>query len=46
MRRLNKMNHLVNDHVFEEVLRLGHELRIEADVPCLVIAASSLGFIR
>ena len=44
MRRLNKVNHLVNDHVFEKVLRLGHELRIEADVPCLVVAASPLGF--
>jgi hypothetical protein len=25
MRRLNKVNHLVNDHVFEKVLRLGQE---------------------
>ena len=44
MRRLNKMNHLVNDPVFEEILRLRHELRIEADVPRLMIAASPLGF--
>jgi len=44
MRRLNQMSHLVNDHIFEKILRLRHELRIQADVPCLVIAASPLGF--
>ncbi len=44
MCRLNEMNHLVNDHVFQEILRLRHELRVEADVSCLMIAASPLGF--
>ena len=34
----------VYDHVFEEVLRLRHELRIEANVSCLVVAASPPGF--
>ncbi len=44
VRRLNEMNHLVNDHEFEEILRLRHELRVEADVSRLMIAAPPLGF--
>ena len=44
MRRLNKMNHFVNDDVFEEVLRFFHELRIQANMSRLVIAASPLRF--
>ena len=44
MRRLNEMNHLVNDYVLEEVLRLRHELRVETDVSGRVITAPPLGF--
>ena len=44
VRRLNEMNHLVHDYVFEEILRLRYELRVEADVSRLVIAAPPLGF--
>lgn len=43
MGALNEMDHLMNDHVFEEVLRLRRELRIETNMPCLVVAASPLG---
>jgi hypothetical protein len=42
MRGLNEMDHLMNDHVFEQVLRLSHELRIEADVSCPMVAAPPL----
>ena len=43
MRGFNQMNHLVNDHVFEEVLRLRHKLCIEPDVPCPLVAAPPPG---
>src|SRR5438105_763897 len=42
--RLNEMNHLVDNHVFQEVLRLRHELRVETDVSRLLIAAPPLRF--
>lgn len=38
-----QMHHFVNDDIFQESLRLLHELRIESDVTCLGIAASPLG---
>src|SRR3989339_730377 len=37
------MRHLVNDHVFDEVLWLLHEFRVQTDMPRLMIAASPLG---
>ena len=42
VRRLNEMNHLVNDDVLEEILWLFHEFCIQADVCRFVIAASPL----
>ena len=44
VRRLNEMNHLVNDHVFEEIFRLFHQFRVEANVSRPVVTASPLGF--
>ena len=44
MCRLDEVNHFVNDDVFEQVLGLCHKLRIQADMPHLVIAASPLRF--
>ena len=43
MRRLDEMNHLVNDHVFEKVLGLFHQLGVEANMARLVVAASPFG---
>ena len=42
MSRFNQANHFVHDYIFEQVLRLCHKLSIEADVTCLMIAASPL----
>jgi len=41
--RRDQMEHLVYDHVLEQVFRLLHELGIQADVPRLMIAAAPLG---
>lgn len=41
--RRDQMKHLVHDHVLEQVLRLLHELGIQADVPRSMIAAAPLG---
>jgi hypothetical protein len=42
VRRLDEVDHLVDNHVLQEVLRLLHELCIEVDVPRTVIAATPL----
>ena len=44
MRRLDEVNHFVNNDVFEQVLGLCYELRVQADMPHLVIAASPFRF--
>ena len=44
MRRLGKVNHFVNDYVFEQVLGLRYKLRVQTNVPRLVVAASPLRF--
>lgn len=43
VRRLDEMDHFVNDDVFEQALRFRHELRIQPNMPGSVIAASPLG---
>ena len=40
---LQQVRHLMHDDVFEQILRLLHELRVEADMTRTVIAASPLG---
>lgn len=44
MSGLHEVHHLVNDDVFQEILRFFHQLGIEADVTRPVIAASPLSF--
>lgn len=43
MRWLHEVNHLVNDDVFQEILRLPHQLRIQTNMPGLVIATPPFG---
>src|SRR5258707_15733392 len=42
VRGLNEMDHLVSNHVFEQVLRLLYQFGVEADVLRPVVAASPL----
>ena len=44
VRRLDQVQHLVDDHILHEILRFLHEFGIEADVPRTVIAAPPLRF--
>ena len=44
MRRLQQVRHLVNDDVFEKVLRFLHEFCVKPDVSSAVVATSPLGF--
>ena len=44
VRRLQQVRHFMHHDIFEEILWLLHELRVEADVAGAVVAASPLGF--
>lgn len=41
--RLSEVRHLVDDDVFQQILRLLHKFRIEADGALAAIAAAPLG---
>lgn len=43
MRRLQQMHHFMDDNIFEQVFRLLHELRVQADVASAVVAAAPPG---
>ncbi len=44
MRRFEQMCHLMDNHVFEQVLGVLHQFGIEADMPGPGITAAPLGF--
>ena len=44
VRGLNQMGHFMHDDVLQQILRLFHQLRIEADVSLCVIATTPFGF--
>ena len=43
VRRLNEVNHLVNDDIFQEILGLLHQLRIQTNMSGLLIATPPFG---
>lgn len=44
--RLDQMNHFMNNDIFQQVLRLLHQFRIQPNTFCLVVAAPHFVFIR